>query len=98
MTIISDMQGQSDLFARRLSSTFVGSDYITCTLFITLVTQGLSSEDILMQLYLLVLSNIESWVDVSSNVCMKLARGGMLLQNINDLQYLGGLPVDKSEV
>lgn len=61
-------------------------------------TQGLSSEDVLMQLYLLVFSNIECWVDVGHSLCEKLIQGGMLLQNINDLKYLERMPVNKSEV
>lgn len=44
------------------------------------------------------LSNVESWVDVDYSLCEKLVQGGMLLQNINDLQYLEKMPVDKSEV
>lgn len=72
--------------------------YTYMNLLLILVSQGLSSEDMLMQLYLLVLSNLEGWVDVSQSLCTKLVQGGMLLQNINDVQYLGGLAIDKSEV
>lgn len=78
--------------------SYTGSPYLIVYSTISIVTQGLSSEDLLVNLYLLVLSNVESWVDVDYSLCEKLVQGGMLLQNINDLQYLEKMPVDKSEV
>ena len=63
------------------------------------VSQGLSSEDDLVQLYLLVASNIEGWVDVSQKVCKILVCNGMLLQNVNHLLHVATLPqTDTSEV
>ena len=63
------------------------------------VSQGLSSEDDLVQLYLLVASNIEGWVDVSQKVCKILVCNGMLLQNVNHLLLVATLPqTDTSEV
>ena len=63
------------------------------------MSQGLSSEDDLVQLYLLVASNIEGWVDVSQKVCKILVCNGMLLQNVNHLLHVATLPqIDTSEV
>lgn len=62
------------------------------------VTQGLSMNDDLVQVYLLLSSNIEGWVDVSGSVCSELANCGLLLQNINELEYIRTLPVESSEV
>ena len=63
------------------------------------MSQGLSSEDDLVQLYLLVASNIEGWVDVSQKVCKILVCNGMLLQNVNHLLHVTTLPqIDTSEV
>lgn len=58
------------------------------------VTQGLSSEDVLAQVYLLVLTNMEGWVDVSRPLCTKLVCGGKLLSHVNDLKYLGQLTTE----
>lgn len=62
------------------------------------MTQGLTVEDDLLQLYLIVTSNIEGWVDVSQSVCRELAYQGMLLQNINHMLHIRTLPNIQSEV
>ena len=54
--------------------------------------------DDLVQVYLLLGSNIEGWVDVSSSICSELATHGLLLQNINELEYIRTLSVENSEV
>ena len=54
--------------------------------------------DALAQIYLLVLTNLEGWVDVSGPLCARLAGGGKLLGHVNELKYLGQLATEKSEV
>ena len=61
-------------------------------------TQGLSCQDDLIHIYLLVSSNIEGWLDVSEDVCEQIAFRGLLLQDINHLLYFAGLPASASEV
>jgi len=73
--------------------------YFSVYTFDLTVSQGLSSEDDLVQLYLLVASNIEGWVDVSQRVCKILVCSGMLLQNVYHLLHVAALPqIDTSEV
>lgn len=73
--------------------------YFSMYTFDLTVSQGLSSEDDLVQLYLLVASNIEGWVDVSQRVCKILVCSGMLLQNVYHLLHVAALPqIDTSEV
>ena len=62
------------------------------------VTQGLSMNEDLVQVYLLLSSNIEGWVDVSGSICSELATRGLLLQNINELEYIRTLSIENSEV
>ena len=60
-------------------------------------TQGLSCNEELMQLYLLVSSNVEGWLDVSVSVCSWVACGS-LMQNINRLLYFISIPHGGSDV
>ena len=62
------------------------------------MTQGLKSEDLLAQLYLVVISNIEGWVDVNVSLCKKVASQGLLLQNIHHLEYFRTQHIENSEV
>lgn len=77
----------------------IASTFSVHLFFLFSATQGMSCHKQLAQVYFAVTSNVEGWADVSVEVSKRIAYGGLLLQNINDLLYFMKSPLcDDSQV